>query len=73
VIEGNIVSSEPRKVLFCASARSSNGMGMMAAETLSNFTKDPKKVVIYNSAAHGFTLFYKHPEIKQEILTWISR
>lgn len=73
VIEGNIVSAEPHAVLFCASVKSSNGMAMMAAETLSNFTQDPKKIVIYNSAAHGFTLFYKHPQIKREILSWILR
>lgn len=73
IIEGDFVSTEPRSVLFCASVKSSNGMAMIAVETLSNFTEDPKKVVVYNSAAHGFTLFYKHPEIKQEILSWISR
>ena len=73
VIEGDFVSTEPRAVLFCASVGSSHGMAMQAAETLSNFTEDPKKVVLYNSAAHGFTLFYKHPEIKQEILSWIAR
>lgn len=73
VIEGGLISKEPRAILFCASTKSYNGMGALAAETLSNFTKEPKKVVVYNSAAHGFTLFYKHPEIKQEILSWIGR
>lgn len=73
VLAGNLMSEEPRAILFCASTKSYNGMGALAAETLSNFTKEPKKVVVYNSAAHGFTLFYKHPEIKQEILSWIGR
>ncbi|GAK61176.1 hypothetical protein U27_01075 [Candidatus Vecturithrix granuli] len=73
VLEGDLMSKEPRAILFCASTKSYNGMGVLAAETLSNFTKEPKKVVVYNSAAHGFTLFYKHPEIKQEILSWIGR
>lgn len=73
VIDGFFADLKPQAILFCASAKDKRGTSMLAAETLSNFTDDPKKVVIYNSAAHGLAMFYKHPEIKQEILNWLSR
>ncbi len=73
VIDGDFVDTKAQTLLFCVSAKSQQGTSMLAAETLSNFTKDPKKLVIYNSSAHGLALFYKHPEIKQEILGWLSQ
>jgi pimeloyl-ACP methyl ester carboxylesterase len=71
VTDTNFVDATPRSVLFCASTKDANGSSMMAAESLSNFTNDPKRIVIYDSAAHGLVMFYKHPEIKQEILAWL--
>jgi len=73
VIDGDFIGTKAQTILFCVSAKSQQGTSMLAAETLSNFTEDPKKLVIYNSSAHGFALFYKHPEIKQEILGWLSQ
>jgi len=72
--EGTFISDRPpRAVLFCASSGDSSGSSMMAAESLANFTELPKKVVIYQSNAHGLSMFYKHPEIAQEILTWLRQ
>jgi pimeloyl-ACP methyl ester carboxylesterase len=70
ITEGRFTESTPRAVLFCTSAGDANGSSMIATESLANFTDNPKKLVIYNSAAHGLAIFYKHPEIKQEILAW---
>ncbi len=73
VIDGPFAGLNPRAILFCVSSKGKRGTTMLAAETLSSFTDNPKKVVVYNSEAHGLALFYKHPEIKQEILGWLSR
>lgn len=72
VTEGAPFGNQTDAVLFCVSSKSKDGLSMMAAETLANFTKDPKKTIVYNSAAYGLAMFYKHPEIKQEILEWIA-
>ncbi len=72
VTDGKFFGIQSDSVLFCASAKSKDGLSMMAADTLANFTKEPKKVVIYNSAAYGLAMFYKHPEIKKEILEWVA-
>ena len=72
--EGTFIADSPaRAVLFCVSSGDSSGSSMMAAESLSNFTDSPKKVLIYTSNAHGLSMFYKHPEIAQEILTWLGQ
>ena len=73
VTDADLSSGKPKGILFCTSSGSNQGLAMLAAETLSNFTQDPKKVIIYNSAAHGFAIFYKHPEVKQEILGWLGK
>ena len=73
ITEGNIVQAKPRAILFCVSEKSQRGASMFAIQTLLNFTEDPKKTVVYNSAAHGLAIFYKHPEITHEILGWIAR
>jgi pimeloyl-ACP methyl ester carboxylesterase len=73
ITDADFVGSNPRAILFCASADSKRGTTMFAVETLSNFTADPKKVVIYNSSAHGLAMFYTHPELKQEIFDWLSQ
>lgn len=74
VSEGSFISDRSaRAVLFCTSSGDSNGSSMMAAESLANFTDSPKKVVIYPSNAHGLSMFYKHPEITREILTWLGQ
>lgn len=72
VTDGTFFGRQADSVLFCVSSKSKDGLSMMAADTLANFTKDPKKVVIYNSAAYGLGMFYKHPEIKREILEWVA-
>ncbi len=72
--EGDFIADSPaRAVLFCVSSGDSSGSSMMAAETLSNFTDSPKKVLVYTSNAHGLSMFYKHPEIALEILAWLSQ
>lgn len=73
VMNTSVTQETPRSVLFCASARDAQGSSMMAIETLVNFTEDPRKVVIYDSEAHGLAIFYKHPEIKREILAWLKQ
>jgi len=70
--ETKFTDSAPRAILFCASTGDASGSSMLAVESLANFSDDPKKVVIYQSAAHGLAMFYKHPEIKQEILAWLK-
>lgn len=72
ITSGSFTQNTPRAILFCASARDAQGSTMIAVESLANFTDDPKKVVIYDSAAHGLAMFYKHPEIKWEILAWLK-
>jgi len=72
ITDGSFTDSTPRAILFCASARDAYGSSMVTVESLANFTDDPKKVVIYNSAAHGLAIFYKHPEIELEILAWLK-
>ena len=71
ITEGGFADVTPQSVLFLATSRDANGSAMMAAESLANFTKDPKRVIIFDSAAHGLTMFYKHPEIKHQILAWL--
>jgi dienelactone hydrolase len=73
ITNSGFTKNTPRAVLFCASARDAQGSSMIAVESLANFTDDPKKVVIYDSAAHGLAMFYKHPEIKREILAWLKQ
>jgi len=73
ITEGRFTDYAPRAVLFCAASQDQNGSAMLAAQTLMNFTTDPKRLVVYNSAAHGFALFYRHAELKQEILRWLPR
>lgn len=74
VTEGEFLSDSPaRAVLFCVTSGDANGSAMMAAESLSNFTDSPKKVVVYTSNAHGLSMFYKHPEIGPEILGWLGQ
>jgi hypothetical protein len=74
VSEGSFISdTAARAVLFCASSGDATGSSMMAAESLANFTDSPKKVVIYPSNAHGLSMFYKHPEITREILSWLGQ
>jgi pimeloyl-ACP methyl ester carboxylesterase len=73
VTHGSFIDREPRSILFCVTRKGKQGKSMFAAETLSNFTKEPKKLVVYDSAAYGLAMFYKHPEIKQEIFAWLSR
>lgn len=70
--EGRFVDIEPHAILFCATSQSKQGNTMLTVESLANFTKPPTKVAIYKSAAHGFAMFYKHPEMKQDILEWIK-
>lgn len=72
ITDGTFSGMTASGILFCASSKSKDGMSMMAADTLANFTKEPKKVVIYDSAAHGLAIFYKHPEVKQDILSWLN-
>ena len=72
VLDGTFEGAKARAVLFCVSAEYQQGTEMLAAETLANFTRDPKKVILYQSAAHGLALFYKHPEITRDILGWIA-
>jgi hypothetical protein len=45
----------------------------MAAESLVNFTEPPKKVLLYQSNAHGLAMFYKHPDMAPEILVWLRQ
>ncbi len=73
VTYGSFVDRDPRAILFCVTRKGKQGKSMFAAETLSNFTKEPKKLVVYDSAAYGLAMFYKHPEIKQEIFAWLPR
>lgn len=72
IADGSFTGQRARGVLFCASTGDANGSSMMAAETMSNFSDQPKKVVVYQSNAHGLALFYKHPELLQEILAWLQ-
>ena len=72
VTESSFVHSAPRSILFCAATKDSKGASRMAVESLANFTADPKRIVIYDSAAHGLAMFYKHPEMKREILAWLN-
>ncbi len=72
VSDGDFTGDTPQAILFCASAGDANGSSMIAAQSLANFTDDPKKVVIYDSMAHGLAIFYRHPEVKQEILAWLK-
>ncbi len=73
VIEGSFASLKPKGVLFCSASKSQQGMVTQAAQTLSNFTHEPKRVIVYNSAACGIAMFYKHPGIKRAILDWVAR
>lgn len=72
VTDGRSIDNTPRNVLFIAATQDEHGSSMIAAESLANFTDDPKRLVLYDSRAHGLALFYKHPEIKQEILAWLQ-
>ncbi|PIE31177.1 hypothetical protein CSA56_19125 [candidate division KSB3 bacterium] len=69
---GEFINFNAQGILFLASLTSRGGLGMIAAETLEKFTKDPKKLLPYTGDAHGFALFYKHPQIKRAILDWLS-
>lgn len=69
--ESDLGAAVPQRVLFCASSGDATGSAMLVVESLANFTRDPKKVVVYPSAVHGLAMFYRHPEIKQEILDWL--
>ena len=73
VIDGAFASVEPKGILFCSASKSQQGMAMLAAQTLANFTKEPKRIIEYNSAACGIAMFYKHPGIKRAILDWVAR
>ena len=56
--DGDFIADSPaRAILFCVSSGDSNGSSMMAAESLSNFTDSPKKVLVYTSNAHGLSMF----------------
>lgn len=71
ISEGSFADSAARAILICASSGDANGSSMIAAESMVNFSAQPKKLVVYQSAAHGLALFYKHPELKLEILGWL--
>jgi hypothetical protein len=71
--EGSFTDTTPRGILFCASTGDASGSSMMAAESLVNFTESPKKILVYQSNAHGLAMFYKHPDMAPEILVWLSQ
>ena len=73
VLDGKFAAVEPKGVLFCSASKSQQGMAMMAAQTLANFTKEPKRILEYNSAACGMAMFYKHPGVKRAILDWVAK
>lgn len=73
IVDGSISGNKPKGVLFCSSSKSQQGMSMMAAQTLANFTSEPKRIIEYNSAACGIAMFYKHPGIKRAILDWVAK
>ncbi|MBD3304795.1 alpha/beta fold hydrolase [candidate division KSB3 bacterium] len=73
ILDGSFVDIRPRAILFCATVGSHQGSSMLATESLANFTQDPKKVILYQGSAHGLAMFYKHPELRQEIFTWLSQ
>lgn len=72
IADGSFMEHRARGVLFCVSSGDANGSSMIAAETMANFSDQPKRVVIYQSNAHGLALFYKHPELLPEILAWLQ-
>lgn len=73
VTEADFTDSKAQAVLFCASTGGATGSSMIAAESMANFTEQPKRLITYQSTAHGLAMFYKHPEIKREILAWLGQ
>ena len=73
LIDGKFGGIKPHSILFCTSTKGERGLSAITAQSLANYTKKPKKVVTYHSSASGLAMFYKHPEIAQEILAWLSR
>lgn len=73
VTYGSVLDMQPENVLFCVTRTGKNGKSRMAAETLSNFTQHRKKVVVYESSAHGLGMFYAHPDIREEIFAWLPQ
>ena len=73
VTEGDFADPKAQAVLFCVTTGDATGSSLMAAESMANFTEQPKRLVTYQSTAHGLAMFYKHPEMKREILAWLGQ
>lgn len=61
---------EDQKVFFIEGSSDPSSAG--TADVLSSALSGDREVMIYNTSAHGTNLFNEHPELMQELITWLK-